>query len=284
MSQLWRTCLLVLTLFPSAGAFAATPQTSPQTSPQAALDSFAKNLGYRFTLLSNKLIDVCPDKPVQQYCFSARLDLTMPGTMPTGDWSLYLGFAENVLPLNSDSFTLTGINGSLHGITPKAGKVKAGTAYRLNFTGPTHFFSPYILLPNVYVAQQGLRPRIIAATRPKIDPESHLEELPFITPFTDEAQLATARPDDATTWLTPERLFEQDATRHMDAEAPEFIILPTPAKPPILTDLSSTSKKAFASRFTASTRAISRLRLRHCGATCRFARPAWSSPLPPMRR
>jgi hexosaminidase len=223
MSRLWRACLLALLL--------SSPATRAATSQdQAALDSFAKNLGYRFTLVSNKVTDGCPDKPVQQTCFSATLDLTMPKTMPTGDWSLYLGFAENVLPLNSDSFTLTSVNGSLHRIAPKPGMAKAGTAYHLNFTGPTHFFSPYILLPNVYVAQEGLKARVIEATRPKRDPNSHLEELPFITPFTDETQLATARPDDATVWLTPERLFAQDAQRHMDVAAPEFIILPTPAK------------------------------------------------------
>jgi len=213
--------LLGLMLLSSAIASAATPQD------QAALDSFAKNLGYRFTLLSNKATEGCP---AQQTCFSASLDLTMPKTMPTGDWSLYLGFAENVLPLSSDSFALTSVNGSLHRIAPKAGMVKADTSYHLNFTGPTHFFSPFILLPNVYVAQEGLKPRVIEATRPKRDPDSHLEELPFITPFTDEAQLATAHPDDATVWLTPGRLFEQSAKRHMDVAAPEFVILPTPAK------------------------------------------------------
>ncbi|HET7085161.1 MAG TPA: family 20 glycosylhydrolase [Rhizomicrobium sp.] len=229
MPQSWRATLsrfffLGLVLSPGA-ASAAT-----QAAPQAALDSFAKDLGYRFTVLSNKTTDGCPDKPVQQYCFSARLDLTMPKTLPSGDWSLYLSFAENVLPLRSDAFTMTGINGSLHRIAPKPGMVKPGAAYQLNFIGPTHFFSPYILLPNVYVAQEGLKPRIIAATKPKLDPDSHLEELPFITPFTDEAQLATQRPDDATVWLTPQRLFEQDVQRHVDAGAPEFIILPTPAK------------------------------------------------------
>ena len=227
MSWLGRACLLrfsLLLLVPAGAAFAA------QTADQAALDSFAKQLGYRFTLVSNKATQGCPDKPVQQYCFSAALDLTTPKTLPTGDWSLYLGFAENVLPLNSDTFTLASVNGSLHRIAPKPGMVKAGTTYRLNFMGPTHFFSPYILLPNVYVAQEGLKPRVVAATRPKRDPQSHLEELPFITPFTDEAQLATQRPDDATVWLTPERLFEQDVQRHLDVGAPEFIILPTPAK------------------------------------------------------
>src|SRR5882757_5708623 len=76
MSQLWRACLLIVRFLPATAALAATPHTSHQTSPQAALDSFAKNLGYHFTLLSNKRTDGCPDKPVQQYCFSARLDLT----------------------------------------------------------------------------------------------------------------------------------------------------------------------------------------------------------------
>ena len=58
----WRTnllALLVLILLPAAGASAA-PQISPQISGQAALDSFAKNLGYRFTLLSNKRTDGLP--------------------------------------------------------------------------------------------------------------------------------------------------------------------------------------------------------------------------------
>jgi hexosaminidase len=104
--------LLGLILLPAAIAPAATPQDPDQ----ATLDSFAKNLGYRFTLLSNKATEGCP---AQQYCFSASLDLTMPKTMPTGDWSLYLGFAEDVLPLGSDSFALTSVNGSLHRIAPK---------------------------------------------------------------------------------------------------------------------------------------------------------------------
>ena len=72
---------------------------------------------------------------------------------------------------DSDAFTLTSVNGSFYRIAPKPGMVKAGTTYHLNLTGPTHFFSPFILLPNAYVAQDGLKPRIISATRPKRDPE-----------------------------------------------------------------------------------------------------------------
>ena len=195
---------------------------------QTALDSFADHLGYRFTVLSNHA--ACPEQPAPQVCYSAALDLAMPKTMPQGDWSLYLGFVEHVLPLASDTFTLTNTNGSFYRLAPKPGMVRAGQTYRLKLTGQYHFFSPFILMPNAYVAQDGLKPRIISATRPQRDPQSHLEELPFVTPFTDQARLAIQQPDDATVWLTPERLFEQDQQRHVDIPAPEFIILPTPAK------------------------------------------------------
>ncbi len=222
MTRLWRVFGLGLSFLWAGCAFAATPQ--------AALDSFAKHLGYHFTFISNKVTEGCPAAPVQQYCFSATLDLTMPSTMPAGDWSLYQGFSSTIQPVNSDAFTLAHLNGALQRITPKPGMVKPGMTYRLNFIGATRYFSPFILLPNAYVAQEGLKPQIISDTKPKNDPESKLEELPFITPFTDEAQLATQRPDDVTTWLTPQRLFEQDVQRHRDVAAPEFIILPSSMK------------------------------------------------------
>jgi len=226
MSRFWHACLMGLAILAPIPVLAA----APQSPAQAALDSFAENLGYHFTLLSNKVTEGCPDRPEQQFCYAARLDLTMPATMPTGGWSLNLGFVEHVLPLNSDAFTLTNVNGSFYRLTPKPGMVKAGTTYRLDLMGPYHFFSPFILMPNVYVAQGGLEPRVIAASRARNDPQSHLEELPYVTPFTDEAALATQRPDDATTWLTPARLFEQTAQRNVEAKAPEFIVLPTPYK------------------------------------------------------
>lgn len=229
MSRLWHACSVGLSLLWANGALAATPQ--------AALDSFARNLGYRFTLVSNQVTEGCPPASpapglpqVQQYCFAATLDLTMPKVMPTGDWSLYLGFTSRVLPLDSDSFTLTHLNGDINRLAPKPRMVKAGATYHLKLSGATRFFSPFIIIPNVYIAQDGLKPRIIAATRPKDDPDSRLEELPFVTPFSDEARLATQRPDDDTKWLTPARLFEQDAQRHRSAQAPDFIILPTPLK------------------------------------------------------
>ena len=95
MSRFWRLCLLGFALLP-ADALAAP------FSRQAALDSFAKNLGYQYTILSNKVTDGCPNKPGQPYCYSATLDLTMPKTMP-----MILQWDES-FDIGSD--TLTGVN------------------------------------------------------------------------------------------------------------------------------------------------------------------------------
>jgi hypothetical protein len=45
-------------------------------------------------------------------------------------------------------------------------------------------------MPNYYVAAEGVAARTIASTRPVVDPETGLESLPFVAPFTDEARLA----------------------------------------------------------------------------------------------
>jgi hypothetical protein len=95
------------------------PAAARAQTPQTALDKFADHLGYRFTVLSNKVSEGCPGEPAPQYCYSATLDLAMPGTMPQGNWSLYLGFVEHVLPPDSDAFTLTNINGSFYRLAPK---------------------------------------------------------------------------------------------------------------------------------------------------------------------
>lgn len=225
MSNLLRGVLLGATLL-SSPALAKTP------SPQGRLDVFAAGLGYHITVTDNRVLgNGCPDKPIPALCFHADLDLTLPRTLPKGDWAIYASFVSPLLPVQSDAFDLTHINGDLYRISPKPGATLApGKTYRLGLMAPAHLFSPYFLIPNAYVAANGLKPRIIAAARAKIDPETGLEVLPFVTPFADEAKLATQNAADKTQWLTPERLYDQTAARAAAISPPEFAILPTPLK------------------------------------------------------
>ena len=220
MSKLLRMCLLGATLL-------STPAVAKVATPQTRLDSFAGAMGYHITVNGNGVSEGCTPK---QTCVQMTLDLTMPKTLPAGDWVMYNSFVVSLLPLQSDAFTIEHINGDLYRFTPK-GKLTPGQTYHLTLMAPQHVYSPYLLMPNAYIVSGNLRPRVIAAAKATIDPVTGQEQLPFVTPFTDEAKLANNAPGvDATTWLTPERLFDQDAARASTAPTPEFIILPTPVK------------------------------------------------------
>jgi len=201
--------------------------TSAQAAPtQAQLDGFAHDLGYRFTVLNNHTTEGCP---AGKSCFASRIDLTLPQTLPDAGWSLYVSLVAKFTGLPDDHFDFTQIQGDMYRITPKAGvTLTPGATYSLKQVAIGTFFSEYYPMPNAYVAADGLTPAIIDATRTRIDPETGQESLPFVTPMTDEAALATGAPPDITQWLTPERAFDLNAAREAQIKPPEFIILPTP--------------------------------------------------------
>jgi hexosaminidase len=228
MSKLLRGLLLGATLL-STPALAASKKAP---APQARLDAFAAGLGYHITVTDNHVLgNGCPEKPTPALCFHADLDLTMPKVLPKEDWAVYASFVSPLLPPQSDAFDMTHINGDLYKFTPKPGVVFVpGKTYRIGLMAPAHLFSPYFLIPNAYVAADGLKARVIASSRTGVDKDSGLETLPFVTPYTDEAKLGVQNAADKTQWLTPARLYDQTLARTVTTAAPEFAILPTPLK------------------------------------------------------
>ena len=215
MSKLVRTGLIAGLIGLSAlAADTALAKARPATGPQAALDAFAHKAGYRFTILSNTS------------GMTGRLDLTTPKVLPKGQWAIYMSIVEVIKGIDSDDFDLKHINGDFYVLTPKAA-IKPSTTYAITFHGDSHFFSQYYVIPNAYVAADGVKPRIIDASRAAIDPASGLEVLPFVADMTDPTLQTTWSGDD-TRWLTPERAYDQTASRAADAPRPEFGILPTP--------------------------------------------------------
>lgn len=204
----------------------ATAQT--QVSPQAALDALADSLGYRFEVIDNH-----PQCPAQiDGCFLSTITLTLPEALPAGlqqeGLSLYFSFVAPLPRIESDSFDHQWINGDLQRLTLKPGAaLKPGTAHVIKLWGTGKHFSKAFPMPNAYLAAKGLKARTIAAARPRIDPETGLEVLPFIAPMTDEAKLATKGAPDKTRWLTAERAYALQAGRQ---GAPAFgvVILPKP--------------------------------------------------------
>jgi hexosaminidase len=75
-------------------------------------------------------------------------------------------------------------------------------------------------MPNYYVAADGLAARTIASTRPVVDPETGLESLPFVAPFTDEARLAGGSAADTTVWATAPQDLRRQRRRPPSSPSP----------------------------------------------------------------
>ncbi len=209
----------------------AAPSVRAQEAPaQAALDRLAASLGYRFAIVDNS--PVCPAGI--DGCFLSTITLTMPevlpAALPADRLALYFSFVNRLPLVESDVFAHRLVNGDLQRLTLKPGAIlQPGATYRIKLWGVGSHFSKASVMPNAYLAADGLDARTIAATRPAIDPETGLETLPFVAPMTDEANLATKSEADKTRWLTAERAFVLQAARQAPT-ATGVVILPKPAK------------------------------------------------------
>ena len=219
------------TLFAAAAALLLSGTANAALS-QAELDTLAEAIDVRFAVLDNSP-DKCPDNAPG--CFLSEMRIRMPERMPErlgpDEIAIYFSYLSRLAKADSDTFEASFINGDFHVLKPKRGvRLEAGRTYTVRLWGSGHFFSSWYVMPNMYVAADGLSARTIASTRPTLDPETGLERLPFVAAMTNEADLSTASPDDQNRWLTPERAFERYAQRNGAAARPDLVVLPTPLK------------------------------------------------------
>lgn len=197
---------------------------------QSGLDRLASRIGYRHAIVDNR--PTCPQG--LENCFLSTITLTMPDTLPDDlsqrGLSLYFSFVNRLPRVESDIFDHELVNGDLQRLTLKKGvRLKPGATYEIRLWGIGNHFSKAFVMPNAYLVAQGVEARTIAATRARIDPDTGLEQLPFVAPMTDEARLATGSAEDRTRWLTPERAY----SRYAEQAAPVatgIAILPRPSK------------------------------------------------------
>ncbi|WP_454717456.1 family 20 glycosylhydrolase [Caulobacter segnis] len=195
---------------------------------QADLDRLAADLKLTYRVLDNRPApEACKPDPS---CMLAQISLAAP-IAPEAGWSLYFSNVNRVLAAGGDDFTLTNINGDLYRLTPTASFAgfKPGQPIVVPLRIEGQQLSELYPMPNAYVAAEGLAARTIDSTRPVVDPETGLETLPFVIPFTDEAKLAGRSAHDLTVWATAPRLYAANASASLQP-VPRAAILPTPLK------------------------------------------------------
>jgi hexosaminidase len=197
---------------------------------QGELDRFAATLDVRYQVLDNRPGPAACAPALG--CHLAELTLTAADT-PAAGWSLYFSSVTPILRADSDAFALSHINGDLYRLTPTAafGGFAAGRPVRIPLKLEGHQLSELYPMPNAYVAAEGVAARTIVSTRPVVDPETGLEGLPFVAPFTDEARLAGGSAADATVWATAPRVYAVNAAAGASLRPiPRAAVLPTPLR------------------------------------------------------
>lgn len=230
---------LLTTLMIAGGASAA--------APSADLDRFAATLGYRVTVIDNRAHD-CPPLPgavpapppsdaptPPRRCSVVDIDLITPaGIVPPAGLEIHTSIIGRVLALDSAEFDTRYVNGDVSAFVAKSGvTLRPGQRYRLRLTVNIPLPSRSYIMPNAWVVAPGAAPVVIAATRPGTDPDTGLETLPYVTPLTDEARLATTNAEDRNVWLSAARAFDRYAARGAAVAAPNetrVAILPLPAQ------------------------------------------------------
>lgn len=212
-------------------ALALLTTTAAHAQPtQAQLDSIAAHLRVGYQVLDNRPGPAaCAPAPS---CMLARITLS-DGAGPPAGVSIYFSSVVPILKADSDGLALTHINGDLYRLTPTPDfrGFPPDQVFTIDLTLAGHQLSELYPMPNYYVAADGLAARTIASTRAVVDPETGLESLPFVVPFTDEARLAGGSATDTTVWATSSRIYAVNAAAGTAVQpVPRAAILPTPLR------------------------------------------------------
>ncbi|MBO9559669.1 MAG: carbohydate-binding domain-containing protein [Caulobacter sp.] len=203
--------------------------TAAQAQPsQNQIDRFAADLQVRYQVLDNRPAPtVCAPSPS---CHLAEMTLEAPQA-PAAGWSLYFSSVTPILLADTSEFALNHINGDLYRLTPTAAFAgfAPGRPLRVPLKLAGHQLSELYPMPNYYVAAEGVAARTVASTRAAVDPETGLESLPFVAPFTDEAKLAGVSAADTTVWASAARVYAANAGAGLQP-VPAAAVLPTPLK------------------------------------------------------
>lgn len=201
---------------------------APAHPTQAQIDALAASLHVQYTVLDNRVKDVCGADAWR--CFSARIDLAVDQDFVVDGWALYYSQLFPVIRVESEEFAVEAINGDLTRITPtegfegfKAGETKSIILYIEGAHG--NEFWP---MPNYYVAAEGGEARTVKSTIPVQDPQSRLEVMPHLTNFTDPEKQFRLTDREKIEWATASVLYAANADAIIDRSAAENAIVPTP--------------------------------------------------------
>ncbi|XP_032217891.2 beta-hexosaminidase [Nematostella vectensis] len=197
-----------------------------QSVSQSTLDYIAANLGIRYDVLDN----------FQDSWRSYKVQLTLSNAgsqaIANGDWSIYLCHIRVIEPVhtkhNPDGYVLPGyglkvthVNGCQHRIQPTADfkPLLPGDSRPVLFNAENWAVAKTDVMPNFYVAAEGLQARTITSTSG--------ESLDFVGPFDNKFKWKRFDPDKYNPFTPEERFAKNNVT---DLKRPGLLVLPSPSE------------------------------------------------------
>ena len=213
-----------------------TPTKMETVTPQAQLNGLAKNLQVKYNFLSNVESD-CPDLKGEKvkYCYSAEVQLSLPKGSPSYEsnsqaWQLNYSQVYPSYASSSDQLNLRHLNGDMHQISPKANFTgfKAGDVHTVKLWVKSTLITESELMPNYWLASEGLTAAIVDSTRSQIDKDTGLELQPWVVPFTDIPKQIKSAPEDVNQYASSQWLYDNEPQISTDDSHVDFAIIPTP--------------------------------------------------------
>ena len=214
IKSLLTACCLALGLSACQGNVDEQNTVSVQLSPanDSAVELLAKTLQIKYQQVDNRPSAQCDPDIENGHCFKAYLHLTANSAINVDQWKIYFSQITPIQTAVSDEFTIKRVNGDIHVIELKDGFTgfKAGETKTITFYAHFWSLSQSDAIPNYIVVNNNDTAKVIESTKPKIDPETGLEVLPHVMPYTDYERQFKRTANDKTQWLSAERLFERN--------------------------------------------------------------------------
>ncbi|MEW6990201.1 family 20 glycosylhydrolase [Colwelliaceae bacterium 6441] len=197
---------------------------------QQDIDTIANSLDIQYHVLTNIPTDQCDQSKEGGLCFEAELTLTAKEAINAGAWNIHFSQIAPIQSIVSDEFSIDHINGDLHKISLKEGfkGFSKGESKTILFRATFWMLSETDAMPNYIVSALGAEPKVIVSTIPSIDPETGLEVLPHVVPFTDYEKQFKRTAGDSTQWLNTSDLYERNLALGEASLDVKKVIIPTP--------------------------------------------------------
>lgn len=219
---------LFVTLLVSTLIYGCSPVKPNQDSAQQLLNQIAESLEIRYTVIENKGNGGCISG-IHKPCHRANIKLTSPIAIKHDNWNIYFSSVDKISSVNEGEFSIHHINGDLHRLAPthRYKAFTAGETKTIEFTVNGLALTEARLMPNYYIAADGLRAQTIDSSRTSTDVETDLETLPYLSDV-DWQENFTWPNNDNTQLATPAYLFDKNKDVQKWPHAFDIGVIPTP--------------------------------------------------------